>query len=544
MKKDDLIELTIEDLGVDGEGIGKVDGMAIFVKDAVPGDRVQAKVMKMKKSYGYARLMQVLDPSPERTESRCAFARQCGGCQLQAMTYEAQLDFKAKKVWNHLIRIGGITDLAKPEIIGMDDPWRYRNKAQFPFGTDKEGNPVTGFYAARSHNIIPCTECWLGVEENKVILEKILDHLKTYHISTYDEVSGKGLLRHVLIRKGFTTGEVMVCLILNGRTMPKLTELVDSLREVPGMTSITINVNTKNTNVIMGTEMISVWGQDYITDYIGNIKYQISPLSFYQVNPVQTKKLYETALEYADLKGNETVWDLYCGIGTISLFLAQKAGKVYGVEIVPQAIDDARQNAKLNGIENAEFFVGKAEEVLPEKYEKEGIYADVIVVDPPRKGCDTVALETMVKMKPERIVYVSCDSATLARDVKWLGERGYEVKKVKACDMFPGTVHVETVVLLSNGEVDSKKIRVEFSLEDMDLSEFKGKATYEQVKAYVLEHTGLKVSSLYIAQIKKKCGLDVGENFNLPKSENARQPQCTPEKEEAIMQAFKHFGII
>ena len=544
MKKDDLIELTIEDLGVDGEGIGKVDGMAIFVKDAVPGDRVQAKVMKMKKSYGYARLMQVLDPSPERTESRCAFARQCGGCQLQAMTYEAQLDFKAKKVWNHLIRIGGITDLAKPEIIGMDDPWRYRNKAQFPFGTDKEGNPVTGFYAARSHNIIPCTECWLGVEENKVILEKILDHLKTYHISTYDEVSGKGLLRHVLIRKGFTTGEVMVCLILNGRTMPKLTELVDSLREVPGMTSITINVNTKNTNVIMGTEMISVWGQDYITDYIGNIKYQISPLSFYQVNPVQTKKLYETALEYADLKGNETVWDLYCGIGTISLFLAQKAGKVYGVEIVPQAIDDARQNAKLNGIENAEFFVGKAEEVLPEKYEKEGIYADVIVVDPPRKGCDTAALETMVKMKPERIVYVSCDSATLARDVKWLGERGYEVKKVKACDMFPGTVHVETVVLLSNGEVDSKKIGVEFSLEDMDLSEFKGKATYEQVKAYVLEHTGLKVSSLYIAQIKKKCGLDVGENFNLPKSENARQPQCTPEKEEAIMQAFKHFGII
>ena len=319
MKKDDLIELTIEDLGVDGEGIGKVDGMAIFVKDAVPGDRVQAKVMKMKKSYGYARLMQVLDPSPERTESRCAFARQCGGCQLQAMTYEAQLDFKATKVWNHLIRIGGITDLAKPEIIGMDDPWRYRNKAQFPFGTDKEGNPVTGFYAARSHNIIPCTECWLGVEENKVILEKILDHLKTYHISTYDEVSGKGLLRHVLIRKGFTTGEVMVCLILNGRTMPKLTELVDSLREVPGMTSITINVNTKNTNVIMGTEMIFVWGQDYITDYIGNIKYQISPLSFYQVNPVQTKKLYETALEYADLKGNETVWDLYCGIGTISV---------------------------------------------------------------------------------------------------------------------------------------------------------------------------------------------------------------------------------
>ena len=556
MKKDDLIELTIEDLGVDGEGIGKVDGMAIFVKDAVPRDRVQAKVMKMKKSYGYARLMQVLDPSPERTESRCAFARQCGGCQLQAMTYEAQLDFKAKKVWNHLTRIGGITDLVKPEIIGMDDPWRYRNKAQFPFGTDKEGNPVTGFYAARSHNIIPCTECWLGVEENKVILEKILDHLKTYHISTYDEVSGKGLLRHVLIRKGFTTGEVMVCLILNGRTMPKLTELVDSLREVPGMTSITINVNTKNTNVIMGTEMIFVWGQDYITDYIGNIKYQISPLSFYQVNPVQTKKLYETALEYADLKGNETVWDLYCGIGTISLFLAQKAGKVYGVEIVPQAIDDARQNAKLNGIENAEFFVGKAEEVLPEKYEKEGIYADVIVVDPPRKGCDTAALETMVKMKPERIVYVSCDSATLARDVKWLGERGYEVKKVKACDMFPGTVHVETVVLLSHKKPDGHiNVKVEFGEGEGKVpldniakraEEYKPKerVTYKMIKEYIEAKYGFKVHTAYIAEVKRDLGLPM---YDAPNAvEELKQPRKHPtaEKVEAIKDALKHFEVI
>ena len=449
MKKDDIIELTIEDLGIDGEGIGKADGMALFVKDAVVGDRIQAKIMKMKKNYGYARLLGVLEPSPVRCTPRCEFARQCGGCQLQAMTYEAQLDFKVKKVWNHLTRIGGLTDLAVPEIIGMEDPWRYRNKAQFPFGTDKEGNVVTGFYAARSHNIIPCTECWLGVEENREILEKILAHLKKFRIPAYDEKTGKGLLRHVLIRKGFTTGEVMVCLILNGKIMPKMEQLVESLREIPGMTSITINVNTKNTNVIMGTEMISVWGRDYITDYIGNIKYQISPLSFYQVNPVQTRKLYETALEYAGLKGNETVWDLYCGIGTISLFLAQKAGKVYGVEIVPEAIADAKVNAKLNGITNAEFFVGKAEEVLPEKYKNEGIYADVIVVEPPRKGCDPAALETMVKMHPERIVYVSCDSATLARDVKWLGEHGYEVKKVKACDMFPGTVHVETVCLLS-----------------------------------------------------------------------------------------------
>jgi 23S rRNA (uracil1939-C5)-methyltransferase len=448
MKKDDVIVLKIEDMGVDGEGIGKLDGLTFFVKDAVIGDTVEAKIMKMKKSYGYARLLQVLEPSEVRVEPRCSFARQCGGCQLQAMDYAAQLDFKAKKVWNNLIRIGGFTDLPKPEILGMEDPWRYRNKAQFPFGMDKEGHVVTGFYAARTHSIIPCTQCFLGVEENQVILEKILAHMERYHIPAYDEKTGKGYLRHVLIRKGFTSGELMVCLIVNGRNFPKMERLADELSQIPGMTSITINVNTKNTNVIMGTEMIPVWGQGSITDSIGNVKYQISPLSFYQVNPVQTKKLYETALEFADLKGNETVWDLYCGIGTISLFLAQKAGKVYGVEIVPEAIADAKRNADLNGFANTEFFVGKAEEVLPQKYREEGIQADVIVVDPPRKGCDEAALETMVKMEPERIVYVSCDSATLARDLKYLCGNGYRLEKVTACDMFPGTVHVEVVTCL------------------------------------------------------------------------------------------------
>ena len=449
MKKDDLIELTIEDLGVDGEGIGKVDGMAIFVKDAVPGDRVQAKVMKMKKSYGYARLMQVLDPSPERTEPRCAFARQCGGCQLQAMTYEAQIDFKAKKVWNHLIRIGGLTDLAKPEIIGMDDPWRYRNKAQFPFGTDKGGNPVTGFYAARSHNIVPCTECWLGVEENKVILEKILDHLKTHHISTYDEVSGKGLLRHVLIRKGFTTGEVMVCLILNGRAMPKFTELVDSLREVPGMTSITVNVNTKNTNVIMGTEMISVWGQDYITDYIGNIKYQISPLSFYQVNPVQTEVLYGKAMEFAAMTGKERVIDAYCGTGTIGIIASRNARDVIGVELNRDAIRDARMNARENKIRNVRFVPGDAGWFM-EGMAAEGEKVDVVLMDPPRAGSDRKFLHSLLSLSPEKIVYVSCNPETLARDLAYLTKRDYLVKKMQPVDMFPVTDSVEVVCLLEN----------------------------------------------------------------------------------------------
>jgi len=449
MKKDDLIVLKIEDMGINGEGIGKLDGFPFFVKDAVTGDVVEAKVMKMKKGYGYARLLNIVEPSAMRREPKCAYARQCGGCQLQALAYAAQLDYKARKIQNNLIRIGGFEGMSKPEIIGMDEPWRYRNKAQFPFGTDRSGNTVTGFYAARSHTIIPSTECWLGAEENRLVLEKVLAHMKKYRVSAYDEKSGQGLVRHVLIRKGFSTGEIMVCLILNGRRMKALEELAKSLCRIPGMTSITVNVNMENTNVIMGKEILPVWGQEYITDMIGDIRYRISPLSFYQVNPVQTEKLYETALEYADLKGTETVWDLYCGIGTISLFLAKRAGQVYGVEIVPEAIEDARENTRINGIRNAEFFVGKAEEVLPQKYEEEGIRADVIVVDPPRKGCDPAALQTMVRMQPERIVYVSCDSATLARDLKYLCQEGYEVRKVKGCDMFPWTVHVETVCLLS-----------------------------------------------------------------------------------------------
>lgn len=449
MKKNDRIRLKIEDIGVNGEGIGKLDGLTFFVKDAVPGDLIDAKVTKMKKNYGYARLMEIVEASGDRQAPKCSCAKQCGGCQLQAMSYEAQLDFKAKKIQNHLVRIGGFEKMEQPKIIGMENPWRYRNKAQFPFGTDAKGNVVTGFYAAHSHTIIPCTECRLGTEENQVILKKILAHMKQYGISTYEGETGKGLLRHVLIRKGFATGEIMVCLVLNGRNMKAADKLSESLQEVSGLTSIMFNVNVKNTNVIMGSELIPVWGKEYITDRIGDVLFRISALSFYQVNPVQTKKLYETALEYAGLTGRETVWDLYCGIGTISLFLAKEAGKVYGVEIVPEAIEDARRNAELNQIENAEFFVGKAEEVLPRMYEKQGIYADVIVVDPPRKGCDQTALETMVKMQPERIVYISCDSATLARDLKYLCERGYEVRNVKGCDMFPWTVHVETVCLLS-----------------------------------------------------------------------------------------------
>lgn len=543
-RKNDLVTLEIEDCGIDGEGIGKADGFTVFVKDAVIGDTVTAKIIKAKKNYGYGRLMEVLKPSPYRVEPKCEFARQCGGCQLQALSYDQQLVFKTNKVKGHLERIGGFTDIPMEPIIGMDELFHYRNKAQFPVGRNKEGKIVTGFYAGRTHNIIENRDCALGVAENKEVLDRVIAHMEKYGIEPYNEATGKGLVRHVLIRYGYFTKEVMVCLILNGNKLPKEEQLVKSLCEIPGMTSITINVNKKHSNVILGEEIRLLWGQEYITDRIGDISYQISPLSFYQVNPMQTQKLYAKALEYADLHGQETVWDLYCGIGTISLFLAQKAKFVRGVEIVPAAIENAKENAKLNGLENTEFFVGKAEEVLPREYKKNGVYADVIVVDPPRKGCDETLLETMVEMNPERIVYVSCDSATLARDLKYLCERGYELRKVCPVDQFGMTVHVETVVLLSKGEVDSKKIRVEFSLEDMDMSEFQDGATYPQIKEYVLEHTGLKVSNLYISQIKRKCGLEVGKNYNLPKSEDSRQPQCPPEKEKAIREAFKYFGMI
>ena len=542
-RKNDLVTLEIEDCGIDGEGIGKADGFTVFVKDAVIGDTVTAKIIKAKKNYGYGRLMEVLKPSPYRVEPKCEFARQCGGCQLQALSYDQQLVFKTNKVKGHLERIGGFTDIPMEPIIGMDELFHYRNKAQFPVGRNKEGKIVTGFYAGRTHNIIENRDCALGVAENKEVLDRVIAHMEKYGIEPYNEATGKGLVRHVLIRYGYFTKEVMVCLILNGNKIPKEEQLVKSLCEIPGMTSITINVNKKRSNVILGEEICLLWGQEYITDRIGDIFYQISPLSFYQVNPMQTQKLYAKALEYADLHGEETVWDLYCGIGTISLFLAQKAKFVRGVEIVPAAIENAKENAKLNGLENTEFFVGKAEEVLPREYKKNGVYADVIVVDPPRKGCDETLLETMVEMNPERIVYVSCDSATLARDLKYLCERGYELRKVCPVDQFGMTVHVETVVLLSQQKPDDT-IEIDLDLDELDATSAELKATYQEIKDYVLKESGLKVSSLYISQVKRKCGIEVGENYNLPKSENARVPQCPKEKEEAIKAALKYYAMI
>lgn len=457
--KNDVVQVKIEDLGVGGEGIGKVDGYTLFIKDALVGDEVTAKIMKPSKNYAFARLIEIIKPSPYRVEAKCPVARACGGCQIQEMDYNAQLKYKHDKVKNNLMRIGGLTDIEVEPTIGMDEPYHYRNKAQYPVGQDKDGKIIMGFYAGRTHSIIPCEDCIIGDPINKDILSIIRLFMEEYSIAPYNEETGRGLVRHILIRKGYKTGQIMVCLVINGQTLKNSEVLVDRLLHIEGMTSISLNINKETTNVILGSRVIDLYGEGFITDYIGLVKFHISPLSFYQVNPVQTHVLYEKALEYAGLTGKEVVWDLYCGVGTISLFLAKLAKKVYGVEIIPEAIEDARNNAKINNISNAEFFVGKSEEVFPEFYQNKCLTnqcltnkeetADVIVVDPPRKGCDEKLLAAIVKMAPPKVVYVSCDSATLARDLKFMCGNGYEVVKVQPVDMFSHSVHVECVCLLS-----------------------------------------------------------------------------------------------
>ena len=481
-----MIRMKIEDISSEGLGIGHADGMAVFVKDTVIGDEITAKIIKVKKTYAYGRLMDLVQASPDRTEPVCRVARQCGGCQLQAMDYQAQLRFKENKVRNNLIRIGGfdreLLDRIMEPIIGMEDPFHYRNKAQFPIGTDREERLIAGFYAGRTHSIIDNHDCALGIKENKEILEIVLEHMRRLGISAYNETTGKGLIRHVMIRYGFRTKQIMVCLVVNGDSLPFEEDLADYLRTVPGMTSIILNVNKERTNVILGRQLRTLWGREEIEDTLHAydvteegafvpaqeaVTFRISPLSFYQVNPEQTQKLYSLAMHYAGLTGSETVWDLYCGVGTISLFMARRAKKVCGVEIIPEAIENAKQNAARNGIENAEFFVGKAEEVLPayvraKKAAGEDPDIDVICVDPPRKGCDTKCLETILEIRPDKVVYVSCDPATLARDLRILADGGYQLQKVRPVDQFGHTVHVETVVLLARQKLDlpSGKIHI------------------------------------------------------------------------------------
>lgn len=450
VEKNDIVVVDILDMNQDGEGVGKVNGYPLFIKDTVIGDKAEVKVIKALKSFGYGRLMKIIEPSSDRIQPRCAVAKQCGGCQLQAYAYEKQLIFKENKIRNHLERIGKIKDYVLEPIVGMEEPWRYRNKAQFPVGRNKDGEIAIGFYAGRTHSIIENEDCYLGEEINSEILKSVKEYMEENGVSPYDEAAHQGFVRHILIRRGHYTREILVCIVINGRKLPYKERLVEKLLKFKkdGLKSITLNYNEEKTNVILGTELEVLWGTDFITDMIGGITFQISPMSFYQVNIEQTEKLYKKVLEFADLTGKETVWDLYCGIGTISLFLAQKAKKVYGVEIVPAAVQNAKENAKRNKIQNVEFFLGASEEVLPEWYEKKKEKIDIIVVDPPRKGCERELLKTIVKMKPEKIVYVSCDSATLARDLRILEEEGYKTERVQGFDLFSQTVHVESVIMM------------------------------------------------------------------------------------------------
>ena len=530
--------VTIEGYGEGGMGVARIDGRVVFVHGALRGEKCRVLILKTLKSVAFAKVLEVLEPSSERIESDCPYFPRCGGCTYRHIRYEEELRLKRQRVQDNLSRIGG-SDVTVEEILGAQDTLRYRNKAQYP--VSKDG--AVGFYRARTHEVIECEHCLLVRPEADAAAEALREYMQSCRVAGYDEKTGRGLIRHLYVRSN-AAGESLICVLVNGDKLPKEDRLVALLRDAcPKCTGIVLGTNTKKGNVILGNRYRTLWGSDRLEDTLCGKTFRLSVPSFYQVNRVQAERLYAKAIEFADLTGQETVLDLYCGAGTITLALSDHAKKVLGAEIVPEAIDDARENAARNGVKNAEFFCGDASDVA-KKLARENLRPDVITVDPPRKGLAADVVESIAEMQPQRVVYVSCDSATMARDVKRLADLGYTARRACAVDMFPRADHVETVVLLSKGEVDSKKIRVEFSLEDMDMSEFQDGATYTQIKDYVLEHSGLKVSNLYISQIKRKCGIEVGKNYNLPKSEDSRQPMCPPEKEKAIREAFKYFGMI
>ena len=530
--------VTIEGYGEGGMGVARIDGRVVFVHGALRGEKCRVLILKTLKSVAFAKVLEVIEPSSERITPDCPYFPRCGGCTYRHIRYEEELRLKKQRVQDNLSRIGG-SDVTVEEILGARDTLRYRNKAQYP--VSKDG--AVGFYRARTHEVIECEHCLLVKPEADAAAEALREYMQSCRVAGYDEKTGRGLVRHLYIRSN-AAGESLVCVLVNGDKLPKEDRLVTLLRDAcPKCTGIVLGTNTKKGNVILGDRYRTLWGSDRLEDTLCGKTFRLSVPSFYQVNRVQAERLYAKAIEFAGLTGQETVLDLYCGAGTITLALSDHAKKVLGAEIVPEAIDDARENAARNGVKNTEFFCGDASDVA-KKLARENLRPDVITVDPPRKGLAADVVESIAEMQPQRVVYVSCDSATMARDVKRLADLGYTAQRACAVDMFPRADHVETVVLLSKGEVDSKKIRVEFSLEDMDMSEFQDGATYTQIKDYVLEHSGLKVSNLYISQIKRKCGIEVGKNYNLPKSEDSRQPQCPPEKEKAIREAFKYFGMI
>ena len=539
--KNQIYEAEITDYTAEGQGVAHIEGCAVFIPNAVAGEKVRVRVEKAQKTWAAGKIVEILEKSPHRINRECEVAKLCGGCDFWHMDYAEETRLKAERVKTCLNRIGG-ENLEDVPILAAPDCRGYRNKAQYPVAV-KKGRAYAGFYRAGTHDVVENARCRILPEEIDAAKDAVIDYVNQYRVSVYDEATGKGLLRHIYVRRGAVSGQILVCLAVNGEKIPRPEALIQRLNGIPGFTTLVLSVNTKRGNAVLGDRFLTLHGSGYIEDTLCGLNFRLSPRSFYQVNHHQAQRLYEMAISQAEITKADTVLDLYCGVGTITLAMAGAAGKVIGVEIVPQAVEDAKDNAARNGILNAEFFCGDAGQAALE-LEKSGVKPDVVVVDPPRKGLNADTIEALHRMSPRRIVYVSCDPATLARDVALLKKRGYTLKTAAAADLFPRCAHVETVVLLSKGEVDSKKIRVEFSLEDMDMSEFQDGATYTQIKDYVLEHSGLKVSNLYISQIKRKCGIGVGRNYNLPKSEDSRQPQCPPEKEKAIREAFKYFGII
>ena len=529
--------VTIEGYGEGGMGVARIDGRVVFVHGALRGEKCRVLILKTLKSVAFAKVLEVIEPSSERITPDCPYFPRCGGCTYRHIRYEEELRLKKQRVQDNLSRIGG-SDVTVEEILGARDTLRYRNKAQYP--VSKDG--AVGFYRARTHEVIECEHCLLVKPEADAAAEALREYMQSCRVAGYDEKTGRGLVRHLYVRSN-AAGESLVCVLVNGDKLPKEDRLVTLLRDAcPKCTGIVLGTNTKKGNVILGDRYRTLWGSDRLEDTLCGKTFRLSVPSFYQVNRVQAERLYAKAIEFAGLTGQETVLDLYCGAGTITLALSDHAKKVLGAEIVPEAIDDARENTARNGVKNAEFFCGDASDVA-KKLARENLRPDVITVDPPRKGLAADVVESIAEMQPGRVVYVSCDSATMARDVKRLADLGYTAQRACAVDMFPRADHVETVCLLS--KLNAKQhIEVDIHMDELDLTDAEKKATYSEIKEYVLEHTGLKVSSLYIAQVKQKCGIIERENYNKPKSDDAKQPQCPPDKEKAIKEALKHFGMI
>ena len=529
--------VAIEGYSGEGAGVARIDGFVVFVSGALRGEVCRILILKVLKSAAFAKVLEVLAPSPHRIAPDCPYFPRCGGCTYRHMDYAEELALKRRRVQDNLARIGG-SEVEVEEILGAAETRRYRNKAQYPVSPDGR----VGFYRARTHEVIDTRECLLVKPEADAAAEAVRQYMRDFRAAGYDERTRRGLLRHVYVRSN-TRGECLICLLVNGKRLPHEAELVERLcRACPKAVGIVLGENTRRDNVILGERYRTLWGADRLEDVLCGRVFRLSVPSFYQVNREQAERLYAKAIEYTQLTGEETVLDLYCGAGTITLALAPHAKRVLGAEIVPEAIDDARENAARSGVENAEFFCGDASDVA-KKLAQENLRPDVITVDPPRKGLAEDVVESIARMQPERVVYVSCDSATMARDVKRFATLGYRAVRACAVDLFPRADHVETVVLLS--KLNTKQhIEVELNLDELDLTSAESKATYDEIKAYVLEKHGLKASSLYISQVKRKCGLDVGQNYNLSKKEDAKVPQCPPEKEAAIMDALKHFQMI